>query len=347
MNALHLCDESQGKVAMNGREASPFCDSGTRRPPGQIIDADRFVGISDAAKRIRHMIGRLAATGATTLIEGETGTGKDVVALLLHRNSRRAKAPLVPINCAAIPDTMIEGELFGYEKGAFSSALRSYPGKFGLADGGTLFLDEVGELSLPAQAKILRALETGEIFSLGSMRPRQCSVRIVAATNRDLASEVAAGRFRSDLYYRLAVIKIEIPTLRERRCDIEPLVRHLVRDLAEQMDCDVPVIEASALLSLECREWPGNVRELRNALEHAMVIGEDRARIRSADLPEPVRPLASPGFSIGRRADQTTELLQTIRDCGGSKADAARQLKISRTTLYRRLQRVGLDPAII
>src|SRR5690606_10204164 len=125
------------------------------------------------------MIARLAATGATTLIEGETGTGKDVVALLLHRNSSRAKAPLVPINCAAIPDTMIEGELFGYEKGAFSSALRSYPGKFGLADGGTLFLDEVGELSLSAQAKILRALETGEIFSLGSMRPRQCSVRIV------------------------------------------------------------------------------------------------------------------------------------------------------------------------
>jgi DNA-binding NtrC family response regulator len=149
-----------------------------------------------------------------------------------------------------------------------------------------------------------------------------------------------------DLYYRLAVVKIEIPALRERRCDIEPLVRHLVRDLAEQMDCEVPVIEASALLSLEAREWPGNVRELRNALEHAMVIGEDRARIRSVDLPEPVRPFALSGYGVGPGPDQKTELLQTIRNCGGIKADAARQLNISRTTLYRRLKRASRGPAI-
>src|SRR5690606_16298062 len=310
MNALPPYSAPPDINATNGREGLPRRDRRKPPPPNQIVDADRFVGLSEAADRIRRMIARLAATGATTLIEGETGTGKDVVALLLHRNSSRANAPLVPINCAAIPDTMIEGELFGYEKGAFSSAQRAYPGKFGLADRGTLFLDEVGELSLAAQAKILRALETGEVFPLGSMRPRRYSVRVIAATNRDLASEVAAGRFRSDLYYRLAVVRIEIPSLRERRCDIEPLVRHLVRDIAEQMDCEVPVVEASALFALESREWPGNVRELRNALEHAMVVGEDRMRIRSIDLPEPARPLASPGRGTARRADQKTELLQ-------------------------------------
>lgn len=308
-----------------------------------VLEGRRFVGKSDAAVQIRQMIGRLAGTNATTLIEGPTGTGKDIVAMLLHRNSSRAKGPFVPINCAAIPDAMIEGEMFGYEKGAFSSAVRAYPGKFGLADGGTLFLDEVGELSLAAQAKILRTLETGEVFALGSMRPRRCSVRIVAATNRDLAEEVSYGRFRSDLYFRLAVVKIAIPPLRERRCDIELIAPYLVEQIARQLDRNRPIIEADALLSLQTRDWPGNIRELRNALEHAMVVGEDRDRIRSRDLPAPLQLFAADAREPGRRLDERQELLQTIRDCGGSKSDAARQLKISRTTLYRWLQRVEAE----
>jgi DNA-binding NtrC family response regulator len=330
-------------IGNSAASALPLTGSDRGDPSTYVIDGDRFIGISEASNHIRRMVRRLAATSATTLIEGPTGTGKDIIALLLHRNSSRAKGPLVPINCAAIPDSLIEGELFGYEKGAFSSALRAYPGKFGLADGGTLFLDEVGELSLAAQAKILRALETGEIFSLGSMKPRRCSVRIVAATNRDLAREVAAQRFRSDLYYRLAVVKVQIPPLRTRRADIEPIARHLVRQIAREMNCREPVIQADAMLALECRDWPGNVRELRNALEHAMVIADDRERIHADDLPPAVAPFEEAPPESLRRADPRTELMAALRDCAGSKSHAARMLNISRTTLYRRLKRVGID----
>ncbi len=344
---LVQCDIPLASLRASAAPALPLTENGRVDPSTYVIDGDRFVGISEASNHVRRMIRRLAATSATTLIEGPTGTGKDIVALLLHRNSSRAKGPLVPINCAAIPDSLIEGELFGYEKGAFSSALRAYPGKFGLADGGTLFLDEVGELSLAAQVKILRALETGEIFSLGSMQPRRCSVRIVAATNRDLVREVAAQRFRSDLYFRLAVVKLQIPPLRTRRADIEPIARHLVRQIAREMNCREPVIQADAMLALERRDWPGNVRELRNALEHAMVVADDRERIHADDLPPAVAPFEEAPPESLRRADPRTELLAALRDCAGSKAHAARMLNISRTTLYRRLKRVGIDPEIL
>lgn len=329
-----------------------------RALPGQsdkaepvLVDGGLFVGESAGARHVKRIISRVSASGATILIKGETGTGKEIVALLLHRNSTRATGPLVAINCAAIPDAMFEGELFGYEKGAFTGAVRSYPGKFGLADGGTLFLDEIGELSLAAQAKILRALESREIFPLGSLRPRRCCVRILAATNRDLAAEVSAGRFRADLYYRLAVVQLQIPPLAERRTDIAAIAGQLLGELATELGCAQPVLAPDALAELERRPWPGNVRELRNTLEHALVIARDPRRIGTADLPPaldsapvPVRPDV---FAAPAKADlDGAELLQTIRACGG-KARAARLLKVSRTTLYRRLQRLGLDPATI
>src|SRR5690606_33244476 len=319
VRALDLiqCDKPLASIGPGPAPAVPLTGSGRTDPSTYVIDGERFVGTSEASNQIRRMIRRLAPTSATTLIEGPTGTGKDIVALLLHRNSARANGPLVPINCAAIPESLIEGELFGYEKGAFSSALRGYPGKFGLADGGTLFLDEVGELSLSAQAEILRALETGEIFSLGSMKPRRCSVRIVAATNRDLSREVAAQRFRSDLYFRLAVIKVQIPALRSRRCDIAPIAAHLVRQIAGEMNCRPPVIEADAMLPLERRDWPGNVRELRNALEHAVVMADDRERIHATDLPPAAAPFEEEPPELLRRADSRTELLDAIRDSAG------------------------------
>lgn len=332
--------------------------SGMEAPSGQIdraepvlIDGGLFVGESAGARHVKRIISRVSASGATILIKGETGTGKEIVALLLHRNSARATGPLVAINCAAIPDAMFEGELFGYEKGAFTGAAHSYPGKFGLADGGTLFLDEIGELSLAAQAKILRAIESREIFPLGSLRPRRCRVRILAATNRDLAAEVSAGRFRPDLYYRLAVVQLQIPPLAERRTDIAAIARQLLGELAAELGCTEPALAPDALAELEQRSWPGNVRELRNTLEHALVIARDPRRIGAADLPlaldsGPV-PTMADIFAAPARADlDGTELLQTIRACGG-KARAARLLKVSRTTLYRRLQRLGLDPATI
>lgn len=338
--------QSDIALASTGTGASstlPLTGTGRGDPSTYVVDGDRFVGISEASNQIRRMIRRLAATSATTLIEGPTGTGKDIVALLLHRNSSRAKGPLVPINCAAIPESLIEGELFGYEKGAFSSALRAYPGKFGLADGGTLFLDEVGELSLTAQAKILRALETGEIFSLGSMQPRRCSVRIVAATNRDLAREVAAQRFRSDLYFRLAVIKVQIPPLRTRRADIEPIARHLVRQIASEMNCREPVIQADALLALECRDWPGNVRELRNVIRTILAICDSDV-IRMVDLPSEVRLCQSRCDDGGDAPPsiEREELIQCIRECEGNMSRAAERLGVSRNTLYRRCKRLDI-----
>ena len=322
--------------------------------PCGLVEGERFVGTSVATERLRHMIARLGAASATTLIHGETGTGKEIVALLLHRNSPRAAKALVPINCAAIPEAMIEGELFGYEKGAFSSAIRAYPGKFGLADGGTLFLDEIGELSLAAQAKILRALEAKEIFPLGSMRPRRCNVRIIAATNRDLCVEVQAGRFRADLYYRLAVVRLEIPPLASRREDIAPIARHLVAELAREMGCSVPVLDPAAIAELQRRNWPGNVRELRNALEHALVVADDPGVLCAGDFPPalPGNPQASPSFEIDgtpmpNAAVLTRDsVLDAIRACDGQKAQAARMLRVSRTTLYRYLQRHTGIPAI-
>lgn len=331
----------------------PACISAVGSPEAKahgtagLIDGHRFVGTSEASCRLRQLIARLGAASVTTLINGETGTGKEIVALLLHRNSPRAARPLVPINCAAIPEAMIEGELFGYEKGAFSSAVRSYPGKFGLADGGTLFLDEIGELSLSAQAKILRAIEAKEIFPLGSMRPRRCNVRIIAATNRDLAQEVRSGRFRADLYYRLAVVRLDIPPLAARRSDIRAIALYLVSELAREQGCPIPRIEDGTIAELQRRDWPGNVRELRNALEHALVVAEDPAVLRALDLP-PALSAAQYALPLSEAALDVPEtiaplsrdaVVDAIRMCHGQKAQAARMLRVSRTTLYRYLQR--------
>jgi DNA-binding NtrC family response regulator len=225
--------------------------------------------------------------------------------------------------------------------------VRDKVGRFGLADGGTLFLDEIGELSLAAQAKILRAIESREIFRLGSVRPRRCRVRILAATHRDLGAEVTAGRFRADLYYRLAVVRLPVPPLTERRSDIAAIAAQLLRDLAVELGCPAPAIDAEALAELERRAWPGNVRELRNTLEHALVVARDPLRLRLADLPRALDPAAAPSAPAPLPVQlDGDELLSTIRACGG-KAGAARRLNMSRTTLYRRLQRLGLDPATV
>ncbi|MEE9432846.1 MAG: sigma-54 dependent transcriptional regulator [Sphingorhabdus sp.] len=307
---------------------------------------EKLVGQSDAMTHIRRLVRRLSSSRATALIHGATGTGKEIVALLLHHNSPCADAQLIPINCAAIPEAMIEGELFGYEKGAFSGAIKSYPGKFRLAHGGTLFLDEVGELSLAAQAKILRALETGEVFPLGSLKPVSCSVRVIAATNRDLRKEVKAGRFRADLFYRLAVVQLPIPPLHERREDVVPIATHLLTQICAGMECAVPHMEKAFMAALETNAWLGNVREMRNAIEHAVATAADLDRLTIHDLPEEIVAVHSRDVDADEDSRDESErdlLLRMLRESGGQKTKAARRLNCSRMTLYRRLERAGIS----
>jgi transcriptional regulator with PAS, ATPase and Fis domain len=308
-------------------------------------EARDLVGQSRAIEHIRDMIRRLRGPCSTTLIQGETGTGKEVVALMLHRNSNRAKAPLVAVNCAAIPEALIEGELFGYEKGAFSSANHAHPGKFRLADKGTLFLDEVGELSAGAQAKILRSLESGEVFPLGSTKAVQVDVRVVAATNRDLASEVEKGNFRADLYYRLAVIQLLIPPLRDRREDIVPIARALLERICPEIGVAVPALSKGLLAAFEGHGWPGNVREMRNALEHAVVVAMDPERLDVDDLPPTIGIGPAPSADSFPPGTERETLLRALARANGKKAEAARMLNCSRMTLYRRLERVRVADA--
>jgi len=306
-----------------------------------LAEESRFVGPSAAVSRIKSLVRKLSRSSSTTLIRGETGTGKELVALMLHRNSPRGERPLVPINCAAIPEALIEGELFGYEKGSFSSASRAYPGKFRLADRGTLFLDEVGELSLPAQSKLLRALESGEIFPLGSHHAHHVDVRIIAATNRDLEGDVARGAFRPDLYYRLAVVQLAIPPLRERPEDILPVARSLLGRICAELRLPLPLLSRELVAALRRHRWPGNVREMRNALEHALVTAESADMLEASDLPANVA--APAGGAGGEVAAERELLLRALAAAGGKKAGAARALNCSRMTLYRRLERAGLE----
>jgi DNA-binding NtrC family response regulator len=314
---------------------------------GKRDNADQhgWVGSSEAAKRIWATTEKVAPSRSTILIEGQTGVGKDVVALALHRLSSRVNGPLVTMNCAAIPEALIEGELMGYRKGAFTGAVRSYEGKFKLADGGTLFLDEVGELSLSAQAKILRVIESRQVCALGASQTSNIDVRIVAATNNDLEKAVREGRFRADLYYRLAVVRLNLPSLAERREDITAISRHLLQQIASDAGQAVPAISARMIAALEQHDWPGNVRELRNALEHAFVTAEDPALLDANDLPFHIQPIVA--ATPIKEADERAVLIAALVRHAGRKSDVARSLNCSRMTLYRRLERAGIDAAVI
>jgi len=250
----------------------------------------------------------------------------------------RAAGPLVALNCAAIPEALLEGELFSYERGAFSGALSAFPGRLKLADGGTLFLDEIGELSLTGQAKILRAIETREAWRLGARTPTRFNVRIIAATNRDLQAETRAGRFRLDLFYRIAVAQVRMPALRDRPEDIGPIARHVLGELAGAGHA-APRLDDAALHFLEAHDWPGNVRELRNVLEVALVTSEG-GRIRAADL-APMLP-AAPAAPRHGALDDRANLVSLLARISGNKKRAAEALNCSRMTLHRRLARHGL-----
>ncbi len=284
------------------------------------------------------------------MIQGESGTGKELVARAIHAKSPLAKRPLVVINCAALPESLLESELFGYEKGAFTGAADSKPGLFEIADGGTLFIDEFGELAGGLQAKLLRVLEDGSMRRIGSIRERKVKVRLIAATNRDLSVEIANGRFREDLFYRVNVLSIHLPPLRERREDIPLLVKHFLGKDWEPGPGVMELFMAAA--------WPGNVRQLINAIERAKILADDHrllmenlpTDLRSAQLqcdpksiPSLEMPSPSPSSIIGSEIELSSlsklHILEVLRRCDGNKARAARALGIARRSLYRLLDR--------
>jgi len=301
-----------------------------------------MIGDSPAMQAVLETVDRVASLPSNVLITGESGTGKDLVARAIHERGSRARAPFVPINCAAIPDALLESELFGHVRGAFTGAVDNKEGLLKTAGEGTIFLDELGDMPLAIQAKLLRAIESREIQPVGSTRRVQIQARILAATNRDLRADARAGRFREDLYYRLAVVEIHVPPLRERREDIPLLANHFVQKYARELSRDVRGIEREALRRLAGHDWRGNVRELSNAIERAVIFaGEDQ--IVAADLPDPIRaatpldPEYSPDLREATAEFERAHILRVIELCGGNKRKAARMLGLGVTSLYRKL----------
>lgn len=240
------------------------------------FETEHIIGSSEAIGHVRQLIDKVAPSDARVLITGENGTGKELVARWLHEKSARAGAPFVEVNCAAIPSELIESELFGHEKGAFTSAIRQRKGKFEQANGGTLFMDEIGDMSLSAQAKVLRALQENKISRVGSDKDLTVDVRVIAATNKDIRSEIARGNFREDLYHRLSVIVIRVPPLRERREDIPELVRYFTGQIGHEHDITPKPVDKDAVEALSAMPWSGNIRELRNVVERLMILSGER-----------------------------------------------------------------------
>jgi len=301
------------------------------------------IGASTAWRGVLRRAQLVADTETTTCLHGESGTGKEVVARYIHARSRRRHGPFIAINCAALPEQLLESELFGYERGAFTGAQQSKPGMIELASGGTLFLDEITEMTPTAQAKFLRVLQEREYVRLGGTRAIKTNVRLVAATNRNLHEAVARGSFRADVFYRVNVFAIRIPALRERREDIPVLAAAFLREFGQATGHGPAELTPEARAMLLEYEWPGNVRELRNALECATIVCED-GQIRPDDLslwgPMPEMADSTDLDVLERRAIE-----RVMREVGGNKARASRQLGISRTQLYFRLRKYGLEVA--
>jgi PAS domain S-box-containing protein len=312
-----------------------------------------MVSADPAMHKLFEILPAVAASDATVLIEGPTGTGKDLLAKVIHNASPRAARPLIKVNCAALPDNLLESELFGYSKGAFTGADRDKPGRFQDAHGGTLFLDEIGDLPLALQAKLLRVLEDHEFYPLGSRRPVKVDVRILSATNRDLSRQVAEGRFRQDLFYRLNVLRLELPPLRERRGDLPLLIEHVLQRLCADKNRTIERIAEDALAILLNHDYPGNVRELENILEHALIICPDRiiaARhlplaLQSGQAPPCPPDASNPDAPPPRPAppDDRRRIVEALTRHGGNRRQAARSLGIDRTTLWRKIKRYGIE----
>jgi DNA-binding NtrC family response regulator len=303
----------------------------------------RLVGSSPALKRVVQLLEKVAPTDATVLVRGASGTGKELIARAIHYNSPRRDRPLVTINCAALQETLLESELFGHEKGAFTGATQAKPGLVEVAEGGTLFIDEIAEMAPGLQAKLLRVLEDGHFRRVGSTLEQRADVRVVAATNKDLEAEQKAGKFREDLYYRLNVVAVSLPPLRERREDIPELVEHFLT--TRQIGPRRLKIESEALQALCRYDWPGNVRELANVLERAQILSEGDS-ITLDDLPDSVvaeAPEPSAGDPGHLREVERRHVLEVLRQHHGNKVHAARALGISRRALYRLISKYHLE----
>ena len=311
-----------------------------------------IVGKSYAIRALTNQIEKVAVTPARVLITGENGTGKELVARAIHRLSPRANKPFVEVNCAAIPSELIESELFGHMKGSFTGAVSDRAGKFEQADKGTLFLDEVGDMSLAAQAKVLRVLQDGEVTRIGGSKSARVDVRVLAATNKTLEEEIAAGRFREDLYYRLNVVPLHVPPLRERREDIPLLAQHFVNLLSQRDGTASRTLDNSALEVLQRYDWPGNVRELRNAIERVMILSAG-PRITGADVTRltSTRPPDASGlgsllevktYEEFKNAAERAFLLHKLREMDWNVSETARVLDMPRSNLYKKIERYGL-----
>ena len=332
LNALQRCFERSRLLRENfvlRREVSE-----------RSADVEGLVGQSELMIAACERLRRIAPTPATVLLTGESGTGKEVAARALHRMSHRANGPFVPVNCAAIASELIESELFGHVKGAFTGAKQSREGLFYYARGGTLFLDEIGELPAAAQAKLLRVLEERRVRPVGSEQEVPIDVRVIAATNRDLKAEVAAQRFRQDLYYRLQVVEVTLPPLRERPDDLPLLIEHFMAQLVPYLGVPRLGLDARTLARMAAYDWPGNVRELRNFVERSLILGW-------FDLgPEPkVGTVAAVDTDESLEMVEKRHILAVLAACDGNKSEAARRLGISRKTMDRKSQAWGLGEA--
>jgi len=295
-------------------------------------------------QRIFNTLPDVAESESTVLIIGESGTGKELMARAIHNLSPRSGGPLVVVNCGALPDTLLESELFGHKAGAFTDAKRDRAGRFALADGGTIFLDEIGDVSTALQARLLRVLQDGSYEPLGATKTEHADVRVVAATNKDIAAMVETGEFRNDLYYRINVITIEIPPLRERREDIPLLIEHFLDRFNRLKGKDVKGVSPDALQILMRHDYPGNVRELENAIEHAFAVCRG-SRIRSDHLPPRLLPAGGAGLGLPASLDEAEAdfLMRALASHGWNRAATARDLGIHKTTLWRKMKRLGIE----
>jgi DNA-binding NtrC family response regulator len=306
----------------------------------EVASSPELVGQGVAMKKIFDAVETVAPTDATVLITGESGTGKELVARAIHAQSPRRFSPLVVIHCGALTETLLESELFGHEKGAFTGAQYRKKGKFEIAEGGTVFLDEVGDISLKTQTDLLRVLQEHEIVRVGSNQPIKVDFRCVAATNKSLEALVDEGKFRPDLYYRLNVFRIELPPLRERREDIPALVEHFVRKFAMAMNKRILRVAPRAMNTLQQYEWPGNVRELENAVERAMVVAQE-PELKEEDFTLKLHPNGSQSGCRTLDEIEKIHILRVLDECGGNQTRAAEALDIDRVTLYNKLKKYG------